>query len=77
MAPAWTGISLRRRPRWIPTYVATIGAVEGNIIAAIMTTHVTRKNANVPSALPGPMSIPDMRTSDTSHATAARASSTA
>src|SRR3954453_13334798 len=56
------------------TYMFTIGATDGNIIAAIMTTHVVMKKPKVPSGDPGPASIPDMRRSETVQATAARMS---
>jgi hypothetical protein len=71
VAPVCAGMALRRRPRWTAMNVATIGAIDGNIIAAIITTHVMMKKANVPSALPGPAFIPDIRRLETNHATAA------
>ena len=36
-------------------YSATVGATDGNIIAAIITTQVARNQPNVPSAGPGPV----------------------
>ena len=36
----------------------TIGAIEGNIIAAIITTQTPRKNPSDPRSVPGPASIP-------------------
>ena len=57
----------------MPTNIATMGATDGNIIAAIITTHVETKNAKVPSALPGPESMPDIRRSDTTQASTASA----
>src|SRR5437762_1591149 len=39
-------------------YRATVGATDGNIIAAIMTTHTARNQPTVPSPVHGPLSIP-------------------
>src|SRR3954469_2628833 len=39
-------------------YNATVGATDGNIIAAIITTQTPRNQPNVPSAVHGPSSIP-------------------
>ncbi len=38
--------------------ISTIGAMDGNIIAAIITTQVPMKNANPPGSVPGPASMP-------------------
>jgi hypothetical protein len=38
-------------------YSATVGETDGNIIAAIITTHTPRNQANVPSAVHGPPSM--------------------
>src|SRR6476469_4653229 len=67
-APA-TGIRRARRPRWIETYVATIGATDGNIIAAIIETQVTMKNTGAPG--PIDMAMPDVRRAVTHQARAA------
>ncbi len=39
-------------------YSATVGASDGNIIAAIITTHTPRNQPSVPSAVHGPSSMP-------------------
>src|SRR4051812_41552531 len=56
-------------------YRATVGATDGNIIAAIITTHTPRNQPSAPSAVPGPSSIPAMRSAVDHHATAASANS--
>src|ERR1051325_9256631 len=38
-------------------YNATVGATDGNIIAAIITTHTPRNQANVPRSVHGPTSM--------------------
>src|SRR6187551_1573118 len=38
----------------------TIGAIDGNIIAAIITTQMPTKNPSVPGSVPGPASIPSI-----------------
>ena len=38
--------------------MVTIGAMDGNIIPAIITTHTPRKNPSVPGSVPGPASMP-------------------
>ncbi len=38
--------------------MSTIGAIDGNIIAAIITTHTPRKKPTVPGSVPGPASMP-------------------
>ena len=57
--------------------MTTIGAIEGNIIAAIITTHTPMKNPSVPGSVPGPASMPLMRLSVSAQATAARMTSRA
>lgn len=39
-------------------YSATVGQTDGSIIAAIITTQTPRNHPSVPSALPGPASMP-------------------
>src|SRR3954469_18562986 len=56
-------------------YSATVGATDGNIIAAIITTHTPRNQPSAPSAVPGPASIPAMRSAVDHHAAAASANS--
>src|SRR3954453_17274357 len=58
-------------------YSATVGATDGNIIAAIITTHTPRNQPSAPSAVPGPSSIPAIRSAVDHHATAASANSSA
>ena len=36
------------------TCITTIGAIDGNIIAAIITTQTPMKNPSVPGSVPGP-----------------------
>src|SRR4051812_13562967 len=57
------------------TYVATIGATDGNIMAAIITTQVTMKNTGPPG--PIDMSMPWVRTTVNHHASVAPSSSAA
>ena len=42
-------------------YSATVGASDGNIIAAIITTQTPRNQPSVPSAVQGPSSMPCIR----------------
>ena len=42
-------------------YSATVGATDGNIIAAIITTQVARNQPNAPSPVQGPSSMPRIR----------------
>ena len=58
-------------------YRETVGATDGNIIAAIITTQMPRNQPSVPSAVPGPSSIPAMRSAVDHQATAASANSRA
>src|SRR3954454_24883871 len=58
-------------------YSATVGATDGNIIAAIITTHTPRNQPSAPRAVPGPASIPAMRSAVDHQATAASANSRA
>src|SRR3954447_15286441 len=58
-------------------YSATVGATDGNIIAAIITTQTPRNHASAPRAVPGPASIPAMRSAVDHQATAASANSRA
>ena len=46
------------RFRVICAYSATVGATDGNIIAAIMTTHTLMNQPNVPRPVHGPLSMP-------------------
>src|SRR5215217_6789125 len=55
----------------------TIGATDGNIIAPIITTHVVRKNPSAPGSVPGPASMPAIRSPVTTQPTAASPSRTA
>jgi len=57
------------------TYVATMGATDGNIMAAIITTHVTMKNVSAPG--PIAMSMPAVRAPVTTQARAASPTSVA
>src|SRR3954466_12991494 len=58
-------------------YSATVGATDGNIIAAIMTTQTPRNHPSVPSAVQGPSSMPCIRSIVDHQLTPARANSTA
>ena len=58
-------------------YRETVGATDGNIIAAIITTQTPRNQPSAPSAVPGPSSIPAMRSAVDHQATAASANSRA
>src|SRR6476659_2897233 len=58
-------------------YSATVGATDGNIIAAIIPTQVARNQPNVPSPVHGPSSMPCIRSSVHHQPTAARAKSPA
>ena len=51
------GETIERRPV-IREYRATVGATDGNIMAAIMTTHTARNQPAVPRPVQGPLSIP-------------------
>jgi ABC-type Na+ transport system ATPase subunit NatA len=51
-------LPLARSPSWIRTYMRTIGAIDGNIIALIITTHTVSQQPSVPGSVPGPMSMP-------------------
>ena len=42
----------------IREYSATVGATDGNIIAAIITTQTPRNQPNVPRPVQGPSSMP-------------------
>ena len=57
------------------TCITTIGAIEGNIIAAIITTQTPRKNPTVPGSVPGPASMPLIWSLVSAQAIAARATS--
>src|ERR1700736_4536161 len=56
-------------------YRAVVGASDGNIIAAIITTHTPKNQPSAPRSVPGPASIPAIRSAVDHHATAAKASS--
>src|SRR3954463_16227982 len=49
-------------------YSANVGATDGNIIEAIITTHTPRNQPSAPSAVPGPSSIPAIRSAGPPHA---------
>src|SRR5690242_8105461 len=51
--------------------MTTIGAIEGNIIAAIITTQAVIQKPKPPRSVPGPASMPDMRSPVTAQAMAA------
>ena len=51
------GETSERRPV-MREYRATVGATDGNIMAAIITTHTARNQLAVPSPVQGPLSIP-------------------
>ena len=42
----------------IRAYKATVGATDGNIIAAIMTTQTPRNHPKLPRPVQGPLSMP-------------------
>src|SRR5919106_610595 len=54
-------------------YSATVGDTDGNIIAAIITIHTPRNHPSAPRSVPGPSSIPRMRSTVDHQATTARA----
>src|SRR5215218_10764056 len=58
-------------------YSATVGATEGNIIAAIITTQTPRNQPNEPRPVQGPLSIPRIRSPVHHQPRAATANSTA
>src|ERR1700754_135433 len=58
-------------------YSATVGATDGNIIAAIITTHVPRNHANDPRPVHGPASMPRIWPTVHHHPTPARTNSAA
>src|SRR5581483_10169547 len=51
----------RVRSRVMREYSATVGATDGNIIAAIITTQTPRNQPSVPRLVHGPLSIPRIR----------------
>src|SRR6202165_1435945 len=53
-----TNSGTARTPSLARAHLKTAGAAPGSIIAAIIDTHRTRKNANEPSGVATPMSIP-------------------
>src|SRR4051794_13865477 len=57
-------------------YSATVGATDGNIIAAIITTHTDRNQPNVPRPVQGPSSMPCIRSTAHHQPAAASANST-
>src|ERR671919_198340 len=65
----------RRFPSSIRACITTIGAIEGNIIAAIITTHAVTQKPSVPGSVPGPASMPAIRSSVSTQARAASTSS--
>src|SRR6478735_294133 len=60
----------------IREYNATVGATDGNIIAAIMTTQTPRNQPNVPRPLHGPLSMPRISPTVHHHPAAASAKRT-
>src|SRR3954447_13045300 len=58
-------------------YSVTVGATDGNIIAAIITAQTPRNQPSAPSGVPGPSSIPLIRSAVDHHATAPRPNSSA
>src|SRR5215207_2903271 len=68
-----------RPVRWPETRrtTSTIGAVEGSIIAAIIVTQTPMNQPSPPRSVPGPASIPRIRSIVTIHVTSAAASSAA
>src|SRR2546423_7663603 len=59
----------------IREYNATVGETDGNIIAAIITTHTPMNQPGVPSLVQGPLSIPRIRSSVHHHPIPARTKS--
>ena len=55
-------------------YNAVVGANDGNIIAAIITTHTPKNQPSAPRSVPGPPSIPAIRSTVDHHAAPASAS---
>src|SRR5215207_9392410 len=55
--------------------MTTIGAIEGNIIAAIITTQAVTQKPRLPGSVAGPASMPPIRSSVTAQAMAASSSS--
>ena len=64
------------RFRLIRAYSATVGATDGNIIAAIITTQTLMNQPNVPSPVHGPLSMPRICWSVHHHPSAASATRT-
>src|SRR4051794_30249284 len=58
-------------------YSATVGATDGNIIAAIITTQTPRNQPSAPSAVHGPASMPPISRTVHHQPAAARANSSA
>src|SRR5215217_80587 len=58
-------------------YSATAGATDGNIIAAIITTHAPTNQPNVPRPVQGPSSMPSIRSIVAHQPMPARANSSA
>src|SRR5258705_3248451 len=58
-------------------YSATVGATDGNIIAAIITSQMPRNQASVPNSAPGPASMPRIRSTVNHHARTARSNNSA
>src|SRR6266540_7220952 len=55
---------------------STIGATDGSIIAPIIVTQIPRYHPSPPRSVPGPASIPRIRSTVTAHAATAPAPST-
>src|SRR3954466_12472491 len=58
-------------------YRLTVGATEGSIIAAIITTQMPRNQPRPPRSVQGPASMPRISRAVQTHPTAARANSAA
>src|SRR5215207_693088 len=68
---------MRGPRRAMRAYSATVGDTDGNIIAAIITIHTPRNQPTAPRLVPGPSSIPPMRSAVDHQASAARPNSAA
>jgi hypothetical protein len=73
--------AVRAHPALLPRitfdHMIAIGATEGNIIAAIMATHIAMKSGSAIPIVPGPMPIPLAWAIVTAQASRARAKSAA
>src|SRR5436190_16420867 len=71
VVPAAVACPLRRFPSEMRACMTTIGAIEGNIIAAIITTQAVSQKPRAPGSVPGPASMPAIRSPVTAQAIAA------